>query len=409
MSQTYYEVLSVSPDASDQEIRRAYRDAARQAHPDKVQGEDASIREASEAQMRQLNRAYEVLGSREARATYDRCLAEGVDYEALVQEAASADPEVVRREGEASEDFEAILVETALVVAQAIRDFEPGIHWRDEDETVPGFHTILVGVRGAQRFRVHVRVCPELYVEDVADVLRFATSYLEARHRGLLREAYSFFLVTRFVHDPAAVYERVRAFNERAWHRTAPRAPRAFVAYTEEGKPFPFVPGALAPVPNLAELEIHIREDESDGPPPADGPGASTADPDPPGRQGKILVVDDDEGSNAFLSEVLEERGHHVRTAHDWGSFKKGLMAGPLDLLILDVRLPQVGGDELALFVKHNPDIQPKPAIVLYSVLPLPELEQLASRIGAAAVIAKGESDQRILECVGQVLDEAQP
>lgn len=62
----YYEVLGVSRDARDAEIKRAFRALARELHPDvsNAPGADERFREVAEA--------YEVLSDPERRATYDR-------------------------------------------------------------------------------------------------------------------------------------------------------------------------------------------------------------------------------------------------------------------------------------------------------------------------------------------------
>jgi DnaJ domain len=61
----YYSRLQVSQDATAEEIRRAYRDAARRWHPD--------INPSSEAaeQMKAINEAFDVLGNPTTRAAYD--------------------------------------------------------------------------------------------------------------------------------------------------------------------------------------------------------------------------------------------------------------------------------------------------------------------------------------------------
>lgn len=65
-----YEVLGVEVDATQLEIKKAYRKAALQHHPDKVS--DESLREESEVRFKEIAAAYEVLGDEEKRARYDK-------------------------------------------------------------------------------------------------------------------------------------------------------------------------------------------------------------------------------------------------------------------------------------------------------------------------------------------------
>ena len=62
-----YELLGVRPDATDEEIKRAYRRRAREFHPD-ANGGDPEL----EAKFKEISFAYEVLRDPERRVRYDR-------------------------------------------------------------------------------------------------------------------------------------------------------------------------------------------------------------------------------------------------------------------------------------------------------------------------------------------------
>lgn len=63
----YYEVLGVSKDASEQEIKKAYRKLAIKYHPDKNPDD-----KAAEEKFKEAAEAYEVLSNSEKKAKYDR-------------------------------------------------------------------------------------------------------------------------------------------------------------------------------------------------------------------------------------------------------------------------------------------------------------------------------------------------
>lgn len=62
----YYEILGVGKDASDDEIKKAYRKLARQYHPDVNKASDA------EAKFKEVKEAYDVLSDDQKRTTYDQ-------------------------------------------------------------------------------------------------------------------------------------------------------------------------------------------------------------------------------------------------------------------------------------------------------------------------------------------------
>src|SRR6266446_7075766 len=62
----YYKTLGVARNASDEEIRKAFRKLARQYHPDV-----AKDKKAAEEKFKEINEAYEVLSDPEKRKKYD--------------------------------------------------------------------------------------------------------------------------------------------------------------------------------------------------------------------------------------------------------------------------------------------------------------------------------------------------
>ena len=63
----YYNILGVNRNASEREIKQAYRKLARQYHPDVNHGD-----KSAEARFKQINEAYEVLSDKENRQKYDQ-------------------------------------------------------------------------------------------------------------------------------------------------------------------------------------------------------------------------------------------------------------------------------------------------------------------------------------------------
>jgi curved DNA-binding protein CbpA len=72
----YYEVLGVPKNASDEDIKKAYRKHAMKHHPDRNQGDSAS---KSEEKFKECKEAYEMLSDPQKRAAYDQYGHAGVD------------------------------------------------------------------------------------------------------------------------------------------------------------------------------------------------------------------------------------------------------------------------------------------------------------------------------------------
>src|SRR5262245_21268851 len=61
-----YETLGVAPDASQDDIRKAYRKAAKETHPDVNPGKPEA-----EKRFKEINAAYDIIGDADKRKRYD--------------------------------------------------------------------------------------------------------------------------------------------------------------------------------------------------------------------------------------------------------------------------------------------------------------------------------------------------
>ncbi|KAB2854888.1 MAG: DnaJ domain-containing protein, partial [Anaerolineae bacterium] len=66
MPRDYYEILGITRSASTDDLKKAFRNLARQYHPDVNKSPDA------EEKFKEINEAYQVLSDPDKRAAYDR-------------------------------------------------------------------------------------------------------------------------------------------------------------------------------------------------------------------------------------------------------------------------------------------------------------------------------------------------
>ena len=81
----------------------------------------------------------------------------------------------------------------------------------------------------------------------------------------------------------------------------------------------------------------------------------------------KILVIDDDSDLLQLMSQCLKKKGYEVACGLDG---KQALALAPQlmpDLIIIDVKLPSMNGDEVARIIKNDEKLKHIPLILMSS------------------------------------------
>jgi DNA-binding NtrC family response regulator len=99
-----------------------------------------------------------------------------------------------------------------------------------------------------------------------------------------------------------------------------------------------------------------------------------------------VLVVDDDETVRASLGDALASAGVRVSVAAGGQEALDRMAAGPVDLLLTDVRMPGVDGLELLRRVRAG---APGVDVVLMTAYDDATVTTVAARAGARACLAK--------------------
>ncbi|PTW62763.1 winged helix family two component transcriptional regulator [Breoghania corrubedonensis] len=118
-----------------------------------------------------------------------------------------------------------------------------------------------------------------------------------------------------------------------------------------------------------------------------------------------IALVDDDRNILTSVSIALESEGYRVQTYTDGASALDGLTGDPVDLAILDIKMPRMDGMELLRRLRQRTDM---PVIFLTSKDD--EIDELFGlKMGADDFIRKPFSQRLLVERVRSVLRRAQP
>lgn len=117
----------------------------------------------------------------------------------------------------------------------------------------------------------------------------------------------------------------------------------------------------------------------------------------------KVMVVDDEQVVVSMLKTWLEDAGHEVLTrTSPFGSAQAILREQP-DLVVLDLDMPGLTGDAIAMVVERGPRM-PRHAVVLLSSEPPEKLDAAVRATGALGAIQKTDDGALFLAALDRMI-----
>ena len=116
-----------------------------------------------------------------------------------------------------------------------------------------------------------------------------------------------------------------------------------------------------------------------------------------------VLVVDDEGDSRDFVSRFLQRMGHRVSTAQDGRDALRKLLDQKPDVLVLDVRMPELDGVGLLEVMRSYLRWHTLPVVIVSAHATGEEIER-ARRLGVRHVLHKANFR---LEDLADAIDDA--
>jgi DNA-binding response OmpR family regulator len=117
----------------------------------------------------------------------------------------------------------------------------------------------------------------------------------------------------------------------------------------------------------------------------------------------QILIIEDDLGMRELLAVHLREAGYRVRTAADGHVGGTMLLESCPDLLLLDLRMPHIAGDELLSLIRGDATLKNLKVVVL-TMLRGSAINEEIERLGVSALLHKPVQKDELLAAVTKAL-----
>ena len=117
----------------------------------------------------------------------------------------------------------------------------------------------------------------------------------------------------------------------------------------------------------------------------------------------KILFIDDDATVLLIGEMMLKDLGYDVITS-DSGVAGLALLSKNIDLILLDIMLPDISGIDVLKLIKENEEVKNIPVIMQTGIQDSNEIDE-AYKLGAVCVLLKPYNKNDLKDKIGVVLD----
>jgi two-component system phosphate regulon response regulator OmpR len=122
-----------------------------------------------------------------------------------------------------------------------------------------------------------------------------------------------------------------------------------------------------------------------------------------------LLVVDDDDRIRSLLKQYLARAGFRVTAAEDAAAARRILELFEVDLLVLDVMMPQESGFELTQWLRAQPGHKGRTPVLILTARGQPGDRIEGLSLGADDYLAKPFEPQELVLRIGAILRRAGP
>jgi CheY-like chemotaxis protein len=120
-----------------------------------------------------------------------------------------------------------------------------------------------------------------------------------------------------------------------------------------------------------------------------------------------VLIVDDDRLAQATFRVLLELKGYRVLLAEDGDEALQLLRHHPVDVVLLDILMPNKDGIETLIEIRRRMPGLPVLVISGGGVRKRQDLLSLALKFGASATLSKPLSSQQVLQYLDNACGQA--